>query len=112
MSYKPPFTITTDILNLVVENSEQVGRLNDNALNASFQLRKHNRIKIITGTLAIEGNMLQSASIKDLLFAHGLSAIAQVLVKNAPINAPVNAPVNLEGLGQTKQVTGRFHRHD
>ena len=47
MSYKPPFTITTDILNLVANISEQVGRLNTSALNASPQLRKQNRIKTI-----------------------------------------------------------------
>ena len=34
MSYKPPFTITTEILNLVAEISEQVGRLNASAPNS------------------------------------------------------------------------------
>lgn len=56
MSYKPPFTITAEILNFVAEISEQVGRLNASAF--SPQLRKQNRIKTITGTLAIEGNTL------------------------------------------------------
>lgn len=55
MSDKPPFTITTDILNLVAQISQQVGELNASQLNASPQLRKQNRIKTITGTLAIEG---------------------------------------------------------
>lgn len=50
MSYKPPFTITSDILNLVADISERVGGLNASALNASPQLRKQNRIKTITET--------------------------------------------------------------
>ena len=45
MSYTPPFTITTDILNLVAAISEQVGELSASALLASPQLRKQNRIK-------------------------------------------------------------------
>lgn len=67
MSYKPPFTITADILNLVAEISEQVGRLNANALDASPQLRKQNRIKTITGTLAIEGNTLTEEQITAIV---------------------------------------------
>ena len=59
MSYTPPFTITTDILNLVAAISEQVGELSASALLASPQLRKQNRIKTITGTLAIEGKHAQ-----------------------------------------------------
>ena len=38
MSYTPPFTITAEILNLVVAISEQVGELNASALAASSQL--------------------------------------------------------------------------
>jgi hypothetical protein len=34
MSYKPPFAITADILNLVAEIREQVGRLKASACNA------------------------------------------------------------------------------
>ncbi len=67
MSYKPPFTITSEILNLVAEISEQVGRLNASALNASPQLRKQNRIKTITGTLAIEGNTLTEEQISAIV---------------------------------------------
>ena len=67
MSYKPPFTITSDILNLVAEISEQVGRLNASKLNASPQLRKQNRIKTITGTLAIEGNTLTEEQVTAIV---------------------------------------------
>ncbi|WP_239649896.1 Fic family protein [Methylocucumis oryzae] len=67
MSYQPPFTITTDIVNLVAEISEQVGRLNARALDVSPQLRKQNRIKTITGTLAIEGNSLTEEQITAIV---------------------------------------------
>ena len=67
MTYTPSFTITSDILNLVAEISEQVGRLDASALNASPQLRKQNRIKTITGTLAIEGSTLTEEQITAIV---------------------------------------------
>ena len=67
MSYLPPFTITTDIINLVANISEQVGQLNASGLNVSPQLRKQNRIKTITGTLAIEGNTLSEEQITAII---------------------------------------------
>ena len=67
MAYQPPFTITSDILNLVAQISQQVGELNASQLNASPQLRKQNRIKTITGTLAIEGNTLTEEQITAIV---------------------------------------------
>lgn len=67
MPYQTPFTITTDILNLVAQISQQVGELNASALNASPQLRKQNRIKTITGTLAIEGNTLTEEQVTAIV---------------------------------------------
>ncbi len=67
MAYQPPFTITTEILNLVAEISQQVGELNVSQLNASPQLRKQNRIKTITGTLAIEGNTLTEEQVTAIV---------------------------------------------
>ncbi|MCP5206014.1 MAG: Fic family protein [Hahellaceae bacterium] len=67
MSYQPPFTITSEILNLVADISQQVGEFNVGLLNASPQLRKQNRIKTITGTLAIEGNTLTEAQITAIV---------------------------------------------
>lgn len=67
MPYTPPFTITTEILNLVAEISQQVGRFDASALNTSPQLRKQNRIKTITGTLAIEGNTLTEEQITAIV---------------------------------------------
>ncbi|WP_417526321.1 Fic family protein [Marinomonas shanghaiensis] len=67
MSYKPPFTITSDILNLVAQISEKMGMLNASVLHSSPQLRKQNRIKTITGTLAIEGNTLTEEQVTAIV---------------------------------------------
>ncbi len=67
MTTTPPFTITADILNAVADISEQVGQLQASGQNASPQLRKQNRIKTITGTLAIEGNTLSEEQITALI---------------------------------------------
>ena len=67
MSTIPPFTITADIVNLVAGISEQLGQLSASGLNVSPQLRKQNRIKTITGTLAIEGNTLSEEQITAII---------------------------------------------
>lgn len=67
MAYQPPFSITHDILNRVADISEQVGRLESSGLSRSPQLRKQNRIKTITGTLAIEGNTLTEEQITAIV---------------------------------------------
>ena len=76
MSYTPPFTITTDIVNLVAAISEQIGQLDTSALTNSPQLRKQNRIKTITGTLAIEGNTLSEEKITAII--EGKSVLGSV----------------------------------
>lgn len=99
MPYTPPFTITSEILNLVADISQQVGRLDASALNASPQLRKQNRIKTITGTLAIEGNTLTIdqvtaivegkpvlGSVRELAEVKGAIAAYEALPDYAPAN--------------------------
>jgi Fic family protein len=95
MSYKPPFTITTDILNLVANISEQVGRLNTSALNASPQLRKQNRIKTITGTLAIEGNTLTEEQITAIVDGKPVLGSARELAEVKGAIAAYDALPNL-----------------
>lgn len=67
MSYQPPFTITSEILNLVADISQHVARLDASLLNASPQLRKQNHIKTLAGTLAIEGNTLTEEQITAVI---------------------------------------------
>ncbi|MBU0946515.1 MAG: Fic family protein [Proteobacteria bacterium] len=66
--YKPPYTITPVILNLVAHISETVGRLTVLSDNAkALRLRRINRIRTIRGSLAIEGNTLSKEQITAIL---------------------------------------------
>lgn len=68
MTYQPPFTLTSDIVSLVAAISQQVGRLS--ALpeqGLDLRLRRINRIRTVTGSLAIEGNTLTEEQITALL---------------------------------------------
>jgi Fic family protein len=67
-SYQPPFTLTCDIVSQVAAIAEQVGRLSaqqDAGLN--LRLRRINRIRTVTGSLAIEGNTLTEDQITAIL---------------------------------------------
>ena len=67
MSYQPPYTINAKIIHLISTISEQVGAVQRDFLDASPQLRRANRIKTITGTLAIEGSTLSEAQVGAVL---------------------------------------------
>lgn len=68
MSYTPPFNITPKVLDLVSLISEMVGKLEVLAPTAiTPTLRKANKIKTITGTLAIEGNTLGIEKVTAIL---------------------------------------------
>lgn len=68
MSYTPPFNITPRILDLVSLISEIIGKLEVLAPTAiTPTLRKANKIKTITGTLAIEGNTLGIEKVTAIL---------------------------------------------
>lgn len=67
--YIPPFTLTSEIVRLIGEISEQVGsimaRLGENV--PSPQLRKKNQIKTIHSSLAIEHNSLSLKQMTDII---------------------------------------------
>ena len=67
--YIPPFDITSEMLHLISEISEQVGiinmRLGENA--PSPQLRKKNQIKTIHSSLGIEHNSLSLKQVTDII---------------------------------------------
>jgi Fic family protein len=66
--YTPPFTITPDILRLVAEISEWIGRYAVTAAAAlTPQLRRLNRIRTIQGSLAIEGNTLSMEQVTAIV---------------------------------------------
>ncbi len=64
--YKPPYTITSKMLKLSVEISEQIGEFNISNSKKLF-LRKRSRIKTLAGTLQIEGNTLDEEQITAML---------------------------------------------
>jgi Fic family protein len=121
MTYKPPFTITADILNLVADISQQVGALDASALNASPQLRKQNRIKTITGTLAIEGNTLTEeqitaivegkpvlGSVRELAEVKGAIAAYEALPELHPANLDHLLAAHGLMMGETLVGAGKF----
>jgi Fic family protein len=66
--YRPPYTLTGEIVSRVAAIAEQMGRLSvlpEHGLD--LRLRRINRIRSITGSLAIEGNTLSEAQITALL---------------------------------------------
>jgi len=85
--YTPPFTITDEILRLVVEISEQIGALSVKlgARMPSPMLRKENQIKTIHSSLAIEHNSLSLQQVTDVIEGkHVLGAPNEIQeVKNA-----------------------------
>jgi len=67
-AYQPPYTITSEILNLIAATSEAVGRLTVlSDRTRALRLRRISRIRTIRGSLAIEGNTLSEAQITAIL---------------------------------------------
>ena len=66
--YKPPYSITEDMLNLVASISEKLGEINVyHNLDAKPHLRKSNRIKSIHSSLKIEANSLSIGEVRDVI---------------------------------------------
>ena len=66
--YKPPFEITSKIIELISNISEKIGEINylqDNPYH--IKLRKENRIKTIHSSLAIENNSLSIKQITAII---------------------------------------------
>lgn len=66
MAYKPLFTVTTKMLNLVVEISHKLGRLQVD-FERNLHLRKNNRLRSIQASLAIEANSLTLEQVTDII---------------------------------------------
>ena len=63
--YKPPFTITNEILSYISSVSEKIGRITATSnLEAKPHLRKNNRIKSIHSSLKIEANSLSLGQVR------------------------------------------------
>lgn len=67
-SYTPPFTMTEEITNLVIEIGEQVGAVvTYDTLQPNPKLRRENRIKSIHSSLAIEQNTLTLEQVTNVI---------------------------------------------
>ena len=67
-NYKPPFTITNEILSYVSSISEKIGRITATGnLEAKPHLRKNNRIRSIHSSLKIEANSLSLGQVRDVI---------------------------------------------
>lgn len=66
MAYKPSFTITSKMLNLVVEISHKLGTLQVE-FERNLHLRKNNRLRSIQASLAIEANSLTLEQVTDII---------------------------------------------
>lgn len=85
-NYTPPLTITSRILNLIAEISEQLGRYSERENKAqALRLRRANKIRSIHGSLAIEGNTMSLEQITAVLDGKPVIATAREVqeVKNA-----------------------------
>lgn len=66
--YKPPFTITNQMLSYVSSVSEKIGRITATAnMEAKPHLRKNNRIQSIHSSLRIEANSLSLGQVRDVI---------------------------------------------
>ena len=84
--YNPPFTITEEITNLVIEIAELVGIIYmSKKLTSNPILRRENRIKTIYSSLAIEQNTLTLEQITDIIAGKRILAPPKDIkeVKNA-----------------------------
>lgn len=86
MGYKPPFSITDDMVQMLSEISEFIGHINvSNQLSTNPKLRRANRIKTIQASLAIENNSLSLDQVTAILNGKRILGAPQEIreVKNA-----------------------------
>lgn len=66
--YKPPFTITNNILNLSISITQKIERVSSyRSLDRMPILRRNNTIKSIHSSLAIEANSLSLSQVRDVI---------------------------------------------
>lgn len=85
-SYKPPFTMTEEITNLVIEIAELTGKISlSDRLFRNPRLRRENRIRSIYSSLAIEQNSLTIDQVSDIIAGKRIFGPPQDIreVKNA-----------------------------
>ena len=85
-NYRPPFTMTEEITNLVIEIAELTGKISlSDRLSKNPKLRRENRIRSIHSSLAIEQNSLTVEQVSDIIAGKRILGPPQDIreVKNA-----------------------------
>ena len=85
-NYKPPFSITNEMLELTASISEKVGRISSRKeLETRPHLRRNNRIESIHASLKIEANSLSISEVRDIIDGHAVLGNSDEIkeVKNA-----------------------------
>ena len=68
MIYRPEFVIDNEMLTLVSETAELIGRIAEgNETPIQLRLRRDNRVRMIHSTSAIEGNKLSQEEVTDII---------------------------------------------
>ena len=114
--YKPPFTITNEILSYVSSISEKVGRITATTnLESKPHLRKNNRIKSIHSSLRIEANSLSLGQVRDVINGKTVlgeqKEIQEVTFTNIPESMYVNDSFTVE-YSKQEDVTATFVSSD
>ena len=88
-TYKPPYTITSKMVNLISNISEELTHVEyEQEAMITPKLRKKNRVKTLVGTLEIEGNFLGEEKITAMLEGKKvLGTYEEILEVEGVINA-------------------------
>jgi len=88
-SYKPPYTITSKMVNLISSISEELTKIEYSKREIiTPRLRKKNRVKTLAGTLEIEGNFMGEEKITAILDGKRvLGTYQEILEVEGAINA-------------------------
>ena len=106
--YKPPYTITGNMVNLISKISEELTRVEFNQKQIfTPQLRKKNRIKTLAGTLEIEGNFLGEEKITAIINGE---RVLGTMLEVAEVNGVINCYKELENY-QFDDIESLLHAH-
>jgi Fic family protein len=105
-SYQPPFTLTSEIVSLIADISEYIGRLSVQLeQEQQLKLRRVNRIRTVTGSLAIEGNTLTEAQITAILDGKRVIAPPREILEAGNALAAYEQLFNWQGSRQADLLT-------
>jgi len=107
-NYKPPYTISTNVVNLISKISEELAKLEFNSPQVVAPiLRKKNRIRTLAGTLEIEGNYLGEEKITAILDG---KPVLGTMIEVAEVEGAIKAYQELENYNYDR-VSDLLHAH-